>query len=50
MITQGRDPVQRAYRYLRMSPVDRTTFKDNLVSAYNMLESDPPSEYIPSPG
>mmetsp|Transcript_17009 Transcript_17009/g.28689 ORF Transcript_17009/g.28689 Transcript_17009/m.28689 type:complete len:239 (-) Transcript_17009:636-1352(-) len=39
MVTRGKNPVDRAYRYLRLSPKDRVVFMDNLVAAFSLLES-----------
>eukprot|EP00238_Polyblepharides_amylifera_P009061 CAMPEP_0196586642 /NCGR_PEP_ID=MMETSP1081-20130531/55066_1 /TAXON_ID=36882 /ORGANISM="Pyramimonas amylifera, Strain CCMP720" /LENGTH=240 /DNA_ID=CAMNT_0041908593 /DNA_START=53 /DNA_END=773 /DNA_ORIENTATION=- len=40
MVTQVKNPVNRAYRYIKLSPQDRAVFMDNLVAAFTMLESD----------
>mmetsp|Transcript_29652 Transcript_29652/g.64720 ORF Transcript_29652/g.64720 Transcript_29652/m.64720 type:complete len:238 (-) Transcript_29652:2187-2900(-) len=39
MVTRGKNLVDRAYRYLRLSPKERVVFMDNLVAAFSLLES-----------
>ena len=38
-VTQPSSPLLRAYRYIRLTPLDRPAFPDNLVAAYAALDS-----------
>ena len=38
-VTQPSSPLLRAYRYIRLAPIDRPPFPDNLVAAYAALDS-----------
>ena len=38
-VTQPSSPLLRAYRYIRLAPIDRPSFPDNLVAAYAALDS-----------
>ena len=38
-VTQPSSPLLRAYRYIRLAPLDRPAFVDNLVAAYATLDA-----------
>ena len=38
-VTQPSSPLLRAYRYIRLAPLERPAFPDNLVAAYAALDS-----------